>query len=190
MGEQGCLSLFGKNLQTHKLLAHHLAAERKIPTEGRGRKVDVWEPPCRESRYADRVCGQGAGAEAEAAIRSERSGRSVPSFEFITVRTFLVLPSQNGTCPVLASPHEATAHTSLCSGRTSSRFQSHLEKSLGRPNREPVHSASTSSGAGLCAAAFGKTFREFRLFLKSLLVFPRLPEPPSVFTGERLSSSE
>jgi len=43
VGDPGCLSLFGRNAETHRLLAEHLTAEYRVKTEGRGRTVDEWK---------------------------------------------------------------------------------------------------------------------------------------------------
>lgn len=51
-GEKGCLSIFGQQPKRHQLLADHLLAERRTPTTGRGRQVDVWElPPHRPDNH-------------------------------------------------------------------------------------------------------------------------------------------
>ncbi len=43
MGDPGCLSLFGRKPERHRLLAEHLTAEHPVKTEGRGRTVDEWK---------------------------------------------------------------------------------------------------------------------------------------------------
>lgn len=43
MGDPGCLSLFGRAPEAHRLLADHLCAEYRVQTEGRGRTVDEWK---------------------------------------------------------------------------------------------------------------------------------------------------
>ncbi len=43
MGDPGCLSLFGRKPEQHRLLAEHLTAEYRVKTEGRGRTVDEWK---------------------------------------------------------------------------------------------------------------------------------------------------
>jgi hypothetical protein len=43
MGDPGCLSLFGRKPDQHRLLAEHLTSEYRIKTEGRGRTVDEWK---------------------------------------------------------------------------------------------------------------------------------------------------
>ena len=43
MGDPGCLSLFGRKPDPHRLLAEHLTAEYRVKTEGRGRVVDEWK---------------------------------------------------------------------------------------------------------------------------------------------------
>jgi hypothetical protein len=42
MGDPGCLSLFGRQPERHRLLAEHLTSEYRVRTEGRGRTVDEW----------------------------------------------------------------------------------------------------------------------------------------------------
>jgi hypothetical protein len=44
IGDPGCLSLFGRKPDEHRLLADHLTAEYRVKTEGRGRTVDEWKP--------------------------------------------------------------------------------------------------------------------------------------------------
>jgi len=43
IGDPGCLSLFGRKSEEHRLLADHLTAEYRVKTEGRGRSVDEWK---------------------------------------------------------------------------------------------------------------------------------------------------
>jgi len=43
MGDPGCLSLFGRAADKHRLLAEHLTSEYRVKTEGRGRTVDEWK---------------------------------------------------------------------------------------------------------------------------------------------------
>ena len=43
MGDPGCLSLFGRDTTTHRLLAEHLTAEYRVQTEARNRVVDEWK---------------------------------------------------------------------------------------------------------------------------------------------------
>ncbi|MCO6437297.1 MAG: phage terminase large subunit family protein [Phycisphaerae bacterium] len=43
MGDAGSLSLFGRKLEQHRLLAEHLTAEYRVKTAGRGRTVDEWK---------------------------------------------------------------------------------------------------------------------------------------------------
>lgn len=64
MGDAKCLSLFGGKPGRHRLLAEHLAAEFRIRTEGRGRKVDEWKlPPSKpDNHWFDCITGCGAAA--------------------------------------------------------------------------------------------------------------------------------
>jgi len=43
MGDPGCLSLFGRSAEKHRLLSEHLTSEYRVKTEGRGRTVDEWK---------------------------------------------------------------------------------------------------------------------------------------------------
>lgn len=43
MGDPGCLSLFGRSAERHRLIAEHLTSEYRVKTEGRGRTVDEWK---------------------------------------------------------------------------------------------------------------------------------------------------
>jgi len=43
MGDPGCLSLFGRSTERHRLLSEHLTSEYRVKTEGRGRTVDEWK---------------------------------------------------------------------------------------------------------------------------------------------------
>jgi len=84
MGDKGCLSLFGRDPETHRLLADHLTAEYRVKTEGRGRVVDEWKmrPEAVENHWLDCLVGcavaasvQGAvlpGTDAREAVRRER----------------------------------------------------------------------------------------------------------------------
>ena len=42
LAEAGALALFGTSAAEHRLLAEHLTAETCVPTQGRGRTVNVW----------------------------------------------------------------------------------------------------------------------------------------------------
>ena len=43
MGDPGCLSLFGRSADAHRLMAEHLTSEYRVKTSGRGRTVDEWK---------------------------------------------------------------------------------------------------------------------------------------------------
>ena len=43
MGDPGCLSLFGRDEKTHRLLADHLTAEYRVKAAAQGRTVDEWK---------------------------------------------------------------------------------------------------------------------------------------------------
>lgn len=45
IGSPGCLSLWGKAAERHKMIAEHLTSEHPEQTSGRGRKLTEWSPP-------------------------------------------------------------------------------------------------------------------------------------------------
>jgi hypothetical protein len=59
MGDPGCLSLFGRDLDRHRLFAEHCTAEYRVRTEGRGRVVDEWRmrPERIDNHWFDGVVG-------------------------------------------------------------------------------------------------------------------------------------
>ncbi len=59
MGDRGCLSLYGKQPELHRMIAEHCAAEYRVRTEGRGRTVDEWKvrPEASDNHLWDGVIG-------------------------------------------------------------------------------------------------------------------------------------
>jgi len=84
MGDKGCLSLFGRDAEAHRLLAEHLTSEYRVKTEGRGRVVDEWKlrPETSQNHWLDCLVGcavaasmQGVvlpGTDAKAVVKRER----------------------------------------------------------------------------------------------------------------------
>jgi hypothetical protein len=72
MGDKGCLSLFGRDPNIHTLLSEQLAAEYRVKTEGRGRKVDEWKirPEASDNHWLDGIVG--------AAVAASMLGASIP----------------------------------------------------------------------------------------------------------------
>jgi phage terminase large subunit GpA-like protein len=64
LGDAGCLSLFGRSRDEHKLIADHLIAEAPIRTSGQGRTVDEWrqKPNRPDNHFADCLVGCAAAA--------------------------------------------------------------------------------------------------------------------------------
>jgi hypothetical protein len=64
MGDRGCLSLYGKDPEHHRLWAEHVTAEYRVKTEGRGRVVDEWKlrPEAADNHWLDGVVGCCVGA--------------------------------------------------------------------------------------------------------------------------------
>lgn len=76
-GEPGSLTLFqpDKRGGSHMMLAEHLTAEMKIPTEGRGRRVDEWKlvEKTRDNHHFDNMVG--------CCVAASMQGCSLPTHE-------------------------------------------------------------------------------------------------------------
>jgi hypothetical protein len=70
MGDQGCLSLYGRDPVAHQLFAEHLTAEYRVKTEGRGRVVDEWKlrPDAHDNHWLDGIVGCAVAASIEGAV--------------------------------------------------------------------------------------------------------------------------
>jgi len=70
MGDPGCLALFGRKPDAHRLIAEHLTAEYRVKTEGRGRTVDEWKirQPGLDNHWLDCVVGAAVAASMQGAI--------------------------------------------------------------------------------------------------------------------------
>ena len=80
MGDPGCLSLFGRKPETHRLFSEHLTSEYKVRTEGRGRVVDEWKikPNQPDNHWLDGIVG--------CAVAASIQGASLPGTEMTTNR--------------------------------------------------------------------------------------------------------
>jgi hypothetical protein len=81
MGDPGCLSLFGRDTDRHRLLADHLTAEYRIKTLAQGRTVDEWK--LRASRpdnhWLDCLVGCAVAASIQGASLQEiQAARAAP----------------------------------------------------------------------------------------------------------------
>jgi phage terminase large subunit GpA-like protein len=78
MGDKGCLSIFGRDPEAHRLLADHLTAEYRVKTEGRGRVVDEWKarPEARENHWLDGIVGCAVAASVQGAVLAGTGGDS------------------------------------------------------------------------------------------------------------------
>ncbi len=67
LGDPGCLSLFGRKPETHRMLAEHVTAEIPVRTEGRGRRVDEWKlkPGGPDNHLLDVLVGNAVAASLE-----------------------------------------------------------------------------------------------------------------------------
>ncbi len=70
MGDPGCLSLFGRKPEAHRLFADHLCSEYRVKTEGRGRTVDEWKLRVEglDNHWLDCIVGCGVAASIQGAI--------------------------------------------------------------------------------------------------------------------------
>jgi hypothetical protein len=80
MGDRGCLSLFGRDPEVHRLLAEHLTSEYRVKTEGRGRVVDEWKlrPEASENHWLDCLVGCAVAASIQGAVLPGTDMRAVP----------------------------------------------------------------------------------------------------------------
>ncbi|MHB1035928.1 MAG: terminase gpA endonuclease subunit [Pirellulales bacterium] len=81
MGDRGCLSLFGDNPVTHRLLAEHLTAEYRVKTEGRGRTVDEWKlrPEATDNHWLDGLVGCAVAASIQGVVLPGTDGKPTSS---------------------------------------------------------------------------------------------------------------
>ena len=70
MGDAGCLSLFGRKPDQHRLFAEHLTSEYRVKTEGRGRTVDEWKLRLDglDNHWLDALVGCTVAASMEGAV--------------------------------------------------------------------------------------------------------------------------
>ena len=70
MGDPGCLALFGRKPETHRLIAEHLTAEYRVKTEGRGRTVDEWKLRAAglDNHWFDCLVGAAVAASIQGAV--------------------------------------------------------------------------------------------------------------------------
>lgn len=76
MGDRGCLSLYGRDMQHHRLLADHCSSEFRVRTEGRGRVVDEWKwkPGRPDNHWWDGLVGAAVAASIAGAAIPESTG--------------------------------------------------------------------------------------------------------------------
>ncbi len=79
IGDPGCLSLFGRRPEHHRLLGEHLTAEYRVKTEGRGRTVDEWKLRAQgmDNHWFDCLVGSAVAASIQGAslFAGERPAR-------------------------------------------------------------------------------------------------------------------
>ncbi len=80
IGDPGCLSLFGRKPEPHRLLADHLTAEYRVKTEGRGRTVDEWKLRAGglDNHWLDCIVGAAVAASIQGATLFADAGPRSP----------------------------------------------------------------------------------------------------------------
>lgn len=83
MSDKGCLSLFGRDAEAHRLLAEHLTSEYRVKTEGRGRVVDEWKmrPETSENHWLDCLVGCAVAASVQGVHLPETDVQAVQKRE-------------------------------------------------------------------------------------------------------------
>lgn len=78
MGDPGCLSLFGRNEDAHRLLADHLTAEYRVRTLANERTVDEWKLKAArpDNHWLDCLVGCAVGASIQGASLASVEGRT------------------------------------------------------------------------------------------------------------------
>ncbi len=81
MGDPGCLSLFGRDDKTHRLLADHLTAEYRVKSQAQGRTVDEWKLRATrpDNHWLDCLVGCAVGASIQGVSLPGVESRSVQS---------------------------------------------------------------------------------------------------------------
>ena len=70
MGDGGCLSLFGRRPDQHRMLSEHLTSEYRVRTQGRGRTVDEWKVRAGkpDNHWLDCLVGCAVAASVQGAV--------------------------------------------------------------------------------------------------------------------------
>ncbi|HNO80575.1 MAG TPA: phage terminase large subunit family protein [Phycisphaerae bacterium] len=80
MGDPGCLSLFGRSAEKHRLLSEHLTAEYRVKTQGRGRTVDEWKLRVDgiDNHWLDCLVGAAVAASMQGAVLFGTETKAAP----------------------------------------------------------------------------------------------------------------
>ncbi len=70
MGDPGCLSLYGHDEKSHRLIADHLTAEYRVKSQAQGRTVDEWKLRATrpDNHWLDCLVGCAVGASMQGAV--------------------------------------------------------------------------------------------------------------------------
>jgi hypothetical protein len=88
MGDRGCLSLFGTNAETHRMLSQHLTSEYFVKTEARGRSVDEWKqrPEQPDNHWFDCLVGSAVAASMQGCVLPGTDGLSTLRLDRISFK--------------------------------------------------------------------------------------------------------
>ncbi|HNO80452.1 MAG TPA: phage terminase large subunit family protein [Phycisphaerae bacterium] len=80
MGDPGCLSLFGRSAEKHRLLSEHLTSEYRVKTQGRGRTVDEWKLRVDgiDNHWLDCLVGAAVAASMQGAVLFGTETKAAP----------------------------------------------------------------------------------------------------------------
>ncbi|NLS96673.1 MAG: hypothetical protein GXX96_31440 [Planctomycetaceae bacterium] len=86
MGDPGSLSLFGRDENTHRLLAEHLTAEYRVRTTARDRVVDEWKSRAHrpDNHWLDCLVGCAVAASIQGAVLFGTEATSTPKRERVS----------------------------------------------------------------------------------------------------------
>jgi hypothetical protein len=81
MGDPGCLALYGRKPDAHRLIAEHLTAEYRVKTEGRGRTVDEWKLRANslDNHWLDCLVGSAVAASIQGAVLFSTGSKPMPT---------------------------------------------------------------------------------------------------------------
>jgi len=80
MGDPGCLSLYGRDKNCHRLLADHLTAEYRVRVEAQNRVIDEWKSRAThpDNHWFDCLVGCAVAASMQGAVLQGTASAAKP----------------------------------------------------------------------------------------------------------------